>query len=279
MITRRACIGTLAGSLLMAPLVVEAQQPRIARIAILHMVAPGASPSFGAFRDALRDLGYVDGENIVVEYHWPQNRPERLTALAADLVWRKVDVIVAGDPTAALAARRATAQIPIVVAVFAIDPVAAGLVSSLAHPGANVTGFSVMAPEVTTKRLELLRDVVPRLHRVAVLWSPQALQHADLLRETDQAARQLGLEITRIAATTAGELDRAFQAALRELWNRLLGGQCLSMAAYVTVTGAETGPPPPEGRSCCLRSPCVVAGARYHLPANRSLEFRFEIKT
>ena len=144
---RRREFIALVGGAAVWPLALQAQQPaKTAKIGVLHLTAAGASPSYLAFRQSLRELGYEEGQNATIEFRWPQGHPESLAALAAELAQLRVDVIVAADPTTAVAAMRATTQIPIVVAVFAIDPVAAGLVKSLAHPGTNVTGLSLLAP-------------------------------------------------------------------------------------------------------------------------------------
>src|SRR5262245_56134673 len=213
---RREFIGFIAGAAVW-PLHLQAQEPpKTARIGVLRLIAPDASPSHSVFQQSLRELGYEEGRNVTIEVRWPQVHPESVTALATELVQMRVDIIVAGELASAVAAMRATTQIPIVVAVFATDPVAAGLVKSLSHPGGNVTGLSLLAPEVSAKRLELMRNVVPGLSRVAVLWSPHAPQHNDLLRETDQAARQLGLALVPIAVLSADDLNRAFQSAEKE---------------------------------------------------------------
>lgn len=143
---RRAFLGALASGLFAAPFAAEAQQSKVVKIGVLHISAERDAPAFPPFRARMRELGYVEGQNLVLEYRWPRDRPENLQRLAEELVHAKVDVIVAGDPTTAVAAPRATTEIPIVVAVLAIDPVAAGLVASLARPGGNLTGLSLPLP-------------------------------------------------------------------------------------------------------------------------------------
>src|SRR5438552_4811718 len=135
---RIALASVLAVSLLVVRPSAEAQPPKKAKIGILHLLAPTDSPAFPAFRDRLRELGYIEGRNFVFAYRWPQDRPERISLLAAELVQSKVDVIVAADPTTAAAAKQATTDIPIVVAVIGSDPVATGLVTSLARPDGNL---------------------------------------------------------------------------------------------------------------------------------------------
>jgi putative tryptophan/tyrosine transport system substrate-binding protein len=239
---RREFIGVTAGAAVW-PLHLKAQQPaKTAKIGVLRLIAPDASPSHSVFQQSLRELGYEEGRNVTIEVRWPQVHPESVTALAAELVQMRVDIIVAGELASAVAAMRATTLIPIVVAVFATDPVAAGLVKSLSHPGGNVTGLSLLAPEVSAKRLELMRNVVPGLSRVVVLWSPHAPQHTHLLRETDQAARQLGLALVPIAVPSADDLDRAFQSAEKErvgAMTVLQASQFAAMRARIAELGLK----------------------------------------
>ncbi len=218
MITRRTFIGTLVVSLLAAPLAAEAQQAaKVARIGYLagNLTASPHLPE--AFRQGLRDLGYVEGRNVVIEYRDAEGRPERFAALAAELVALKVDVIVAPNTPAALAAKQATRTLPIVFAVAA-DPVMSGLVTSLARPGADVTGLSILAPELVGKRLELLTQAVPGVSRVAVLWQPGGLGERtdkDMLKEADVAARALGVRLQVVEARGPEDFDRAFTEMAR----------------------------------------------------------------
>ena len=189
---RRAFIVTAAG-LLAAPLAAGGQQAaKIARLGWLG-AHPGASGlPREAFLQGLRDLGYVEGRNFVIEYRDAEGKFERLPALAAELVALKVDVIVVGGTVAALVAKQATRTLPVVF-VSATDPVADGLVTSLARPGGNVTGLSALAPELVGKRLELLKQAVPGLSRVALLWQPGAAgerTEKDVLKEAEVSARQ-----------------------------------------------------------------------------------------
>jgi len=217
-ITRRTFIGTLVVSLLAAPLAAEAQQAaKVARIGYLagNLTASPHLPE--AFRQGLRDLGYVEGRNVVIEYRDAEGRPERFAALAAELVALKVDVIVAPNTPAALAAKQATRTLPIVFAVAA-DPVMSGLVTSLARPGADVTGLSILAPELVGKRLELLTQAVPGVSRVAVLWQPGGLGERtdkDMLKEADVAARALGVRLQVVEARGPEDFDRAFTEMAR----------------------------------------------------------------
>jgi putative ABC transport system substrate-binding protein len=239
----RVCLSiivVLAIALLGSRFAAHAQSPKVAKIGILHLLGPTDSPSVPAFRQRLHELGYVEGRNLVVEYRWPYQQAERLPALAAELVGAKVDVIVAADPSAAVAAKQATTEIPIVVAVLAVDPVAAGLVTSLARPGGNLTGLSLLAPEMTGKRLELFSEAVPGLRRVAVLWNPGAIAHAALLRETEEAARRLNVAVVRVPAKGSQDIDAAFQTAAK---GRVGGVTVLQAAEFARIRAriAELG--------------------------------------
>ena len=172
----------------------------------------GYAHSYQAFRLGLRDLGWVEGKNISIEYRHAEGRHDRLPDLAADLVRLKVDVIVTAATSDALAAQRATKAIPIVM-VAAGNPVANGLVESLARPGGNVTGLSQMLQEVSGKRLELLKEVVPKLSRVAVLWNPNSASATLNWKENQQPARQLGIQLFSLEVRSPSELDKAFEAA------------------------------------------------------------------
>jgi putative ABC transport system substrate-binding protein len=204
---------------LFSPVVAEAQQAaKIARIGYL-MLDLAASPHLReAFRQGLRDLGYVEGRNVVIEHRSAEGKPERLPALAAELVALKVDVLVAAATLPALAAKQATKTIPIVFA-FAGDPVTSGLVTSLARPGGNVTGLSGLAPELVGKRLELLTHAVPGVSRVAVLWQPGGQGERtdkDMLKEAEVTARALGVRLQFVEARGPADFDRAFSDMTRE---------------------------------------------------------------
>jgi putative tryptophan/tyrosine transport system substrate-binding protein len=215
---RREFIGTLAGGLLAAPLAAEAQQatkvPRIGYLANNLAAAPRLDE---ALRQGLRDLGYVEGRNVVIEIRDAEGKPERLPALAAELVALKVDVIVAPNTPQALAAKQATRTLPIVFS-FVADPVASGLVTSLARPGGNVTGLSSLTPELVGKRLELLTQAVPGVSRVAVLWQPGfqgERTDKDMLKGADVAARALGVRLQFVEAQGPADIDRAFSDMTR----------------------------------------------------------------
>jgi putative ABC transport system substrate-binding protein len=215
---RRHVLVLVAGALA-APLASFAQQPtKIPRIGFLHPAPPGGVPGMRLedFRDALHELGYVEGKNVQLEVRWGNGEFERLPALAAELVQLKVDVIVAAASPSVLAARKATSTIPIVMPVSS-DPVGDGLVASLAHPGGNITGLSMMAPELGEKRLQLLRETFPEASRVvAVLWNPAYAGMRARFEQTRVAAPKLGLTVRSVEVRDTRELDVAFEAVVRE---------------------------------------------------------------
>src|SRR5712692_4866435 len=203
---------------LFSPVGAEAQQAaKVARIGFLSADIAANLHLREAFLQGLRDLGYIEGRNVVIEYRDAEGKYERLPALAADLVALKVDVIVVTSTPAALAAKQATRTIPIVLA-WAGDPVGSGLVTSLARPGGNVTGLSVLAPELVGKRLELLTQAVPGVSRVAALWHPGDYAERtdkDMLKEADVAARALGVRLQVVEARGPEDFDRAFSDMTR----------------------------------------------------------------
>ncbi len=197
-------------ALLAAPLAAEAQQPgKVPRIGVIRPGSP-PDPFAEAFLQGLRDLGYVEGRTIAIEYRWAQGNPERFSDLTEELVRLKVDVIVTTGPAGGFAAKGATGTIPIVVPVMA-DPVGAGLVASLARPGGNLTGLSMMSPELSEKRLELLKEAFPRVSRVAVLRDPR--QAPTDLRATEAAAGALGLHLQVLEVRDINDLEAALAAA------------------------------------------------------------------
>ena len=210
---------------------------RTARIGFL-----GDVPAFldEAFRQGLRDLGYVEGRNLTIEHRAPDWKYERLPALAAELTRLKVDVIVAASPPATAAARQATTSIPIVFAVSG-DPVGEGFVASLSRPGGNTTGLSTIGTDLVGKQLELLKEIAPRMTRVAVLQNPKQTSHGSAVREAESAARALGLELHVAKASTSSEIDAAFSAmssqrvggllVLRDAEFRALRAQIVARAA------------------------------------------------
>jgi putative ABC transport system substrate-binding protein len=190
------------------------QQAKVPRIGLLSPFSPSATALWHqAFRQGLRDLGWVEGKTISIEYRYAEGRRDRLPDLAADLVRLKVDIIVASVNTDALAAKNATREIPIVVA-SAGDPVAIGLVESLARPGGNITGLSQISPELAGKRLELLKEIVPKLSRVAVLWNPQGTT-SPLWKEIQLPARELGVQLHSLEVRSSNDFAKAFEDAAR----------------------------------------------------------------
>jgi putative ABC transport system substrate-binding protein len=196
---------------------VEAQQPpKIPRIAFLSNNRIAAVSSWNeAFRQGLRDLGYVEGKNIVVDYRFTEGKLDRLSAMAAELVRLRVDVIVTGGPSSTRVAKEATATIPIVMATDP-DPVGNGFVVSLARPGGNITGLSTVAREISGKHLELLKEIVPKLFRIAVFGSSTTPGNAETLRETELAAGVFGLWLQYLDVRAAKDIEAAFQAARNE---------------------------------------------------------------
>jgi putative ABC transport system substrate-binding protein len=191
---------------------VEAQQPaKVSRIGFLSSLA-SPSPLVEAFREGLRELGYVEGKNIIIEYRYAEGRREQLPGFAADLVRLNVDVIVTGGRPSTRAAQQATSTIPIVMAASG-NPVANGFVASLARPGGNITGLTTIRGDLTGKRLELLKETASKISRVAVLWGPPA---ASNFKMTEAAAQLLRLELQSLELHIPGDLEGAFQAATKE---------------------------------------------------------------
>jgi len=212
---RRTFIANLGFGLLAAPLAAEAQQPgNVPRVGILLLSDASKQTVGNPFREGLRELGYVEGRTIAIEYRVAEGKEERFPDLASELVHLKVDVIFAAVAAAVRAAQRATTSIPIVTVVN--DPVGAGFVASVARPGGNVTGLSMMSPEVVGKQLELLREVVPKLSRVAVLANPANPGSAPQLRNAQVVARALGMRLQLLEARSPSEIDGAFAAITKE---------------------------------------------------------------
>jgi putative ABC transport system substrate-binding protein len=223
---RKAGLALLLGLLPFgaAPLAAQAQQAgRVYRIGYLsapsrESVARGVE----AFLRRLRDLGWVDGENLVIEYRWAEGKVERLPDLAAELVRRKVDLIVAPAGSAALAAKNATSSIPIVM-IFPNDPVELGLVASLSRPGGNITGTTFTpGPEIFGKQVQILKEAIPHASRVAILWNPADPESARLVTGVESSARSLGIRPQRVEARGPAEFDGAFAAMARERAEGLL---------------------------------------------------------
>ena len=217
---RRVFMAIIAGGLLAAPLAAEAQPATVARIGLLSsgsVNSPEAQVMLNAFQEELRELGYIQGQNIVVEYRQAEGEMGRLPSLASDLARLKVDLIVAAATPAARAAQRATSKIPI-VAVAMGDPIADGLVATLARPGGNVTGNTFLGPELVPKRLELLKEALPRVSRVAALWHPGAYGErtmTDMVKETETVARTLSMHLQFVGVRGPDEFARAFSTMTR----------------------------------------------------------------
>ena len=221
---RRDFITLLGGATAAWPLGARAQQPTMPVIGFLY----GASPDpvarrLRAFRQGLKDSGYVEGENVAIEYRWAESQFDRLPEMVADLIRRRVTVIAALNTVAAVAAKAASTTIPIVFS-SGEDPVRLGLVASLARPGGNATGINQVIGEVTAKRLGLLNELVPKANRVGVLVNPADVLTETTLRDVQPAARAIGLQIQVVNASTSGEIDAAFAAFVREQVDALFIG-------------------------------------------------------
>ena len=205
---------------------VEAQQTgKIPRIGYLSSLSASSDSSRNdAFRQGLKELGYVEEKNVAIEYEFAQGKLDRLPDLAGELVRLKVDVIVVGGSTATRAAKNATKLIPIVM-INVTDPVVLGFVVSLARPGGNITGLSNLAPELGGKRLELLKEIVPKLSRVAVLGDPNSPAYGPQLNELKLAARALGLQLQPAEVRGPGDLESAFSAMIKARAGALMGLQ------------------------------------------------------
>lgn len=214
---RRAFISLLGGAVAAWPLAARGQQPTMPVIGYLNAPVPeGYANPLRAFRQGLKETGFVEGENVAIDYRWGENQPARLPALAAELVRQRVNVIAVSSNTAAIATVKATATIPIVF-IVADDPVKLGLVTSLARSGGNATGINFFAAELATKRLELLRTLVPTAKRVAVLLNPaEGTVAATNLRGVEEAASSMGLQIRVFNASTIAQVGIAFAALANE---------------------------------------------------------------
>src|SRR6266705_2154424 len=213
MMDRRTFVSTAAGALLVKAFPTNAQPAaKVPRIGVLHAATPAAvAQNSEGFKQGLREHGYVEGQNIVVERRYGEASPERMAEVAAELVRLKVDVIVTSTDVAIAAVKRQTQAIPIVM-VSSTDPVGTGFVASLARPGGNVTGLSLISPELSAKRLELLKEVVPGLSRVAIMWNPDVRGAVLDYKETESAARSLRLQLQSVEVSGADDFNRAFSA-------------------------------------------------------------------
>ena len=225
---------TLALGILLAPLAAGGQQAgKVYRVGFLWDSPTVFPDAIEAFRQGLRDLGYMEGRNIAIEYRWAEGKPERMRELAEELVRLKVDVIMAPSSIYTGAAKRATSTIPIIFMSHA-DPLGSGHVASLARPGGNTTGLSIMMTETNVKGLELLKEAVPGLSRVAVIWDPATPSHGPGLKAVEVAGPALGLRIQPVAVRSAVEYDSAFSAISRER-----AGAILVLSTPIFIGGAK----------------------------------------
>jgi len=221
---RRKFLGVLAGAAAW-PLAARAQQPAMPVVAFLHPSSPESlTENLRGFRQGLKEAGYVEGENVAFEFRCAEDQTDRLPELAAELVRRRVTLIVTASPPATFAAKAATATIPIVFGM-AQDPVKLGLVQSLARPGSNLTGINFLLTELVAKRLELLRELLPTAKRVAVLVNPAQATNTEItLQEVQAAANPMALQVQVLNVSTSREIDAAFAGFDRERPDALLVG-------------------------------------------------------
>jgi putative tryptophan/tyrosine transport system substrate-binding protein len=214
-VRRRRFIALVGGAALAWSTSVRAQQPGgVYRIGLLGTAAPGGPGErlFGGLLGGLQELGYVEGRNLIIERRYPTDgKLERLPELVAELVHLNVDVIVATGSLTPHAAKQTTTRVPIVITNHG-DPIGSGLIDGLASPGGNITGLSLLATELVTKQLEILKEVIPGLQRVAVLWNPTSQTHPRMQAEEEAAARALGLQLQRVPAGVADDYEQAFAA-------------------------------------------------------------------
>ncbi len=220
---RRRELIVLLGGAMTAGRALYAQQKAMPVIGYLHFASAGLAPTPAVFLQGLSEIGYVEGQNVAIEYRWAEGHYDRLPALATDLVGRKVDVIAAIGPPSASAAKSATSTIAIVFAV-GTDPVATGLIASLARPGGNLTGISNLAVELVPKRLELLSELVPQARVIALLVNPNNAYTERMIRDVQEAARVKGLQLQILKAATESEIDAAFAALVNLHADALVAG-------------------------------------------------------
>jgi putative tryptophan/tyrosine transport system substrate-binding protein len=224
-VTRRQFTALLGGSAVAWPLAGRAQQPSMPVIGLLYIASPDQiAHRLRGFRQGLKDSGYVEGENVAIEYRWAENQTDRLPEMVADLIRRQVTVVAAMSTVAAVAAKAANTTIPIVFQA-AEDPVRLGLVASLARPGGNATGINFFQSELMAKRLQFLRELVPTANRVGVLVNPADVTNTEaVLRDAEPVARAMRLQILVVNASTSREIDAAFATFVREQVDALLIG-------------------------------------------------------
>jgi putative ABC transport system substrate-binding protein len=246
---RRRELVLLLGGAMIAARAPRAQQKPMPLVGFLHFGSPGPfAYQVAAFRQGLSQTGYVEGQNVAIEYRWAEGRSDRLPALAADLVGRKVGLIVAEGPPSASAAQEATSTIPIVFSVGP-DPVALGLVTSLSHPGGNLTGVSILAGELGPKRLELISELVPQARAIALLVNQNNPNAEPMIQDMREAARAKRVQLQILKASTESEIDAAFAALANLQADALIVGddvyfttrreQLVALAARYAVPAVE----------------------------------------
>ena len=260
---RRTFIASTVGGVLSAPLAAQAQQAgKVYRVGFLWE-SPAVFPdAIEAIRRGLRDLGYVEGRTIAIEYRWAEGNPERMRELAGELVRLKVDVIVAPSSVYTGAAKRATSTIPIIFMSHA-DPIGSGHVANLARPGGNITGLSIMMTETNVKLLELFKEAVPGLSRVAVVGDPATPSHGPGLKAVEAAGPALGLRIQPVAVRSATEFGSAFSAIVRER-----AGGVLVLSTPLFIAGAK----PLAELALTHKLPSMFA-PRHHVEAGGLMSF------
>ena len=275
---RRDFINLLGGTAVAGPIAVfaqvAAQAPgKTARVGVLTLNSPAQMASrLAAFRDGMRELGYREGQNIIFEVRFAEGRVDRLTAMAAELVQANVDVILTGGYLAIRAVQQASSTIPIAVAVMS-DPVKEGFAASYARPSGNITGLAFQDPELTAKRLEILKEAIPSLARVAVLWDRG--MPPSLLKATESAAHSLGLTLEVLAAGDAAEVSKAFDAALRSKAQALFqvaSPRFSVMREAISATALEKGMPTSCEQRDFVGAGCLISygpsfNAMYHRAA------------
>src|SRR5262245_37898532 len=248
-VRRREFITLLGGAAVGSSLAASAQtQPKIPRVGYLLSAAP--TTGLAAFRQGLRELGYVEGQTIVLEVRWAEGRFERLPELVAELVGLKVDVLVAGGNPAILAAKNATQTIPIVM--VGVNPVGLGVADSLSRPGGNVTGLSYLSEEIIAKRLQLLKEFVPGLARIGVLKNPMVPGHPILWKQTEVAAQRLGVALEALELRRPEDFEAAFATAKQRNAQALLASDDILTYTYRSrITALAASSRPPDGFGPC----------------------------
>jgi putative ABC transport system substrate-binding protein len=233
-VNRRDFVAVVAGTVVARPCGARAQQAgKVRRIGFLSDTPSAFADGLEALRRGLRDLGWIEGQNITIEYRWADGKPDRMRELAEELVRLEVDILVVASSIYTAAAKRATSTIPIIFMGHA-DPIGSGHVASLARPGGNITGFSVMLTETMVKGVELLKDAIPELTRIAVVFDPATPSHGPGRQAVAVAAAALGLEIQAVPVATAAEFDSAFAAMSREH-----AGAVLVLTTPLYISGAR----------------------------------------